>query len=43
MTTEQNLEDRVARLERLLERAIEYGRKTSLGRVILERLGLDDA
>ena len=41
--SEQTLEDRVARLEKLLDRAIEYGSKTPMGRAILSRLGLADA
>ena len=36
------LEDRVARLERLLSRAIERGRKHPLGRQVIRLLGLDD-
>ena len=37
------LEDRVTRLEELLERALAYGRKTTVGQAILVKLGLLDA
>jgi len=40
---EQTLEERVTRLEQLLERAIEYGQRTAVGRALLAKLGLDDA
>jgi len=40
---EQTLEERVTRLEQLLDRAIEYGRRTAVGRALLAKLGLDDA
>jgi hypothetical protein len=41
--TDRTLEERVTRLEQLLDRAIEYGRRTAVGRALLARLGLDDA
>lgn len=37
------LEDRVARLERLLDKMIDYAQSTRAGRIIIERLGLRDA
>ena len=40
---EQSLEERVSRLEQLLHRAIEYARRSAVGRALLARLGLDDA
>jgi hypothetical protein len=40
---EQTLEARVERLEKLLDRAITYGRRTAFGRALLAKLGLDDA
>lgn len=40
---EQTLEERVTRLEQLLDRAVAYARKTALGRSMLAKLGLDDA
>jgi hypothetical protein len=40
---EQTLEERVTRLEQLLERAVAYGRRTALGRALIDKLGLDDA
>lgn len=43
MPEQPTLEDRVTRLEQMLERAIAYGRKTAVGKVILEKLGLADA
>jgi len=33
----------VTRLEQLLERAVEYGRRTALGRALIAKLGVDDA
>jgi hypothetical protein len=36
-------EERLDRLEQLLDRAIALARKYPLGRVILARLGVDDA
>lgn len=43
MPDQATLEDRVTRLEQLLDRAIAYGRKTAIGRAFLAKLGLDDA
>jgi hypothetical protein len=40
---EQTLEERVTRLEQLLERAVAYARRSAFGRALLERIGLDDA
>lgn len=40
---DQTLEDRVTRLEELLDRALAYGRRTAVGRAILEKMGLADA
>jgi hypothetical protein len=40
---DRTLEERVTRLEQLLERAVAYGRRSALGRALIERLGLDDA
>ena len=37
------IEDRVTRLEELLERAVAYARQTALGRAVLAKLGLADA
>lgn len=37
------LEQRVDRLERLLDAAVEYASRTAMGRVILAKLGLRDA
>lgn len=37
---EASVEDRVTRLEQLLERAIAYARTTALGRALLARLDL---
>ena len=41
--TEPTLEERVTRLEKLLDQAVAYGRRTAFGRALLEKLGLDDA
>ena len=41
--SEPTLDERVTRLELLLDRAIDYARKTAVGRMVLARLGLDDA
>lgn len=41
--SDQTLEERVTRLEQLLDRAVAYGRKTAVGRALLAKLGLDDA
>ena len=38
--SEPTLEDRVTRLEQLLDRAVEYGRKSAMGRALLAKLGL---
>lgn len=43
MPDQPTLEDRVTRLEEMLNRAIAYGRKTAVGKVILAKLGLSDA
>jgi hypothetical protein len=43
MSTDETLEERVTRLEQLLDRAVEYGSKTPMGRAILAKLGLADA
>lgn len=40
---ETTLDERVARLERLLDSVIDYARQTRAGRLILAKLGLDDA
>lgn len=40
---QDTLEDRVARLEALVARAIERGRKHPLGRQVIRLLGLEDA
>lgn len=37
------LEERITRLEQLVNQMIAYGRKTAMGRAILAKLGLDDA
>lgn len=39
---EATLEDRVSRLEQLLDRAVAYARRSAAGRMILARLGIDD-
>ena len=39
---EQTLEERVTRLEQLLDRAVAHARKTAVGRALLAKLGLDD-
>jgi hypothetical protein len=41
--TERTLEERVTRLEQLLDKAVAYARRTAFGRALIERLGLDDA
>jgi hypothetical protein len=41
VSSDQTLEDRVTRLEQLVDRAIAYGRKTPLGRAVLAKMGLD--
>jgi hypothetical protein len=38
--TPETVEDRLTRIEQLLERAIAYARTTALGRAILARLDL---
>jgi len=40
--SEPTIEDRVTRLEQLVDRAVEYGRRSALGRAILRNLGVDD-
>jgi len=40
MSPQGDLEDRVARLEQLLDRAIAHARKSPAGRVVLAMLGL---
>lgn len=40
--TERTLEERVTRLEQLLDQAIEYGRKSALGRAVLAKMGVDE-
>jgi hypothetical protein len=40
---ERTLEERVTRLEQLLDKAVAYARRTAFGRALIERLGLDDA
>jgi hypothetical protein len=41
--SEPTLEERVTRIEQLLDRAVAYGRQTALGRAILAKLGVDGA
>lgn len=43
MSTDETLEERVTRLEQLLDRMIAYGNTTPLGRALLAKLGLADA
>ncbi len=43
MPDQATLEARVARLERLVEQLAAYARTTRAGRLILARLGIDDA
>jgi hypothetical protein len=40
MMPDTSIEDRVARLEQLLEKMVAYARTTALGRAILARLDL---
>lgn len=40
--TEPTLEERVTRLEQLLDQAVAYGRKTALGRAVLDKMGVSD-
>lgn len=40
---EPTLEDRVTRLEQLIDRVIKYGNSTSMGRALLVKMGLADA
>jgi hypothetical protein len=41
--TQPTLEERVTRIEQLLDRAVAYARRSAFGRALLERLGIDDA
>jgi len=41
--SEPTIEDRVTRLEQLVDRAVEYGRRTPFGRLLLAKLGIPDA
>ena len=41
--TQPTLDERVTRLEQLLDRLIDYARRTRAGRTILAQLGVDDA
>ena len=38
--SEPTLDERVTRIEQLIERAIEHGRKSAFGRALLAKLGL---
>lgn len=40
---EPTIEERVTRLEQLLDRVIKYGNSTPLGRALLAKMGLADA
>jgi hypothetical protein len=42
MSTEPTLEERVTRIEQLIEQAIAYGRRSAFGRALLAKLGLAD-
>jgi hypothetical protein len=41
--SEPTLEERVTRIEQLLDRAVAYGKQSGLGRAVLAKLGLLDA